>query len=50
MINERYFPENTYVGLQEEFQGKTLHSTDYTNADAYVGKKVVVVGACSSGA
>lgn len=33
----------------EEFKGKILHSFHYTRAKEYEGKKVVVVGACTSG-
>jgi hypothetical protein len=35
--------------LQEEFKGRVVHSGDYTKAKEYEGKKVVVVGACTSG-
>lgn len=33
---------------QSEFQGQLIHSSDYQNADAFVGKTCVVVGAGSS--
>ncbi|KAI0298791.1 FAD/NAD(P)-binding domain-containing protein [Multifurca ochricompacta] len=33
----------------EEYKGKIAHSGDYTKAKDYEGKKVVVIGACTSG-
>ncbi|KAA1476329.1 FAD/NAD(P)-binding domain-containing protein [Dentipellis sp. KUC8613] len=33
----------------DEFQGKIIHSGNFTSGRDYVGKKVVVVGACTSG-
>lgn len=33
----------------EDFAGQILHSSQYAKASDYVGKKVVVVGACTSG-
>jgi len=33
---------------RHEFQGEVLHSADYANAKGYLGKKVIVVGACTS--
>lgn len=39
------FPYST----QDEFRGDVVHSSAYKNAQNYVGKKVVVVGACTSG-
>ncbi|KAI0041063.1 FAD/NAD(P)-binding domain-containing protein [Auriscalpium vulgare] len=38
----------SYPGT-EDFQGKAVHSGQFTTAKDYLGKKVVVVGACSSG-
>ena len=35
--------------LQEEFEGEVIHAFHYTTAKKYVGKKVVVVGAATSG-
>jgi cation diffusion facilitator CzcD-associated flavoprotein CzcO len=35
--------------VQEEFKGVIVHSGHYTRAKDYEGKKVVVVGACTSG-
>ncbi|EIW83441.1 FAD/NAD(P)-binding domain-containing protein [Coniophora puteana RWD-64-598 SS2] len=34
---------------KEIFKGKVVHSSHYTSAADYVGKKAVVVGACNSG-
>jgi len=34
---------------QEEFEGEVIHAFEYTTAKKYVGKKVVVVGAATSG-
>ncbi|GJE89315.1 NAD(P)/FAD-dependent oxidoreductase [Phanerochaete sordida] len=33
---------------QDDFIGQVIHSTDFSSAEPYVGKKVVVIGACSS--
>ena len=35
--------------FQSDFDGEVLHSSEYHNAKAYIGKKIVVVGACSTG-
>lgn len=32
----------------EIFKGETMHSSQYQNASSHVGKKVVVIGACTS--
>lgn len=37
-----------YPGM-DEFKGEVLHSSQYTKAMNHAGKKVVVVGACTSG-
>jgi cation diffusion facilitator CzcD-associated flavoprotein CzcO len=37
------------MSVQEEFKGIIVHAGDYTKAKDYEGKKVVVVGACTSG-
>lgn len=34
---------------QEEFQGQILHSTQHKSARDHIGKKVVIIGACTSG-
>ena len=34
---------------QDKFEGKIIHSTQYDNAREHKGKKVVVIGACTSG-
>jgi len=34
---------------QEEFGGEVIHAFEYTTAKEYAGKKVVVVGAATSG-
>ena len=34
---------------QEEFEGEAIHAFEYTTAKKYAGKKVVVVGAATSG-
>jgi len=36
-------------GPQKEFEGELIHSLQYTTAKKYAGKKVVVIGACTSG-
>ena len=38
-----------FCRLQEEFRGEVIHAFEYTTAKKYVGKKVVVVGAATSG-
>lgn len=35
---------------QEKFGGEIFHSSQFGSARDYIGKKVVVVGACTSGA
>ena len=35
--------------IQDEFEGEILHSTQYKSATDHIGKKVVVVGAGTSG-
>lgn len=35
--------------LQEEFEGEVIHAFNYTTAKKYIGKKVIVVGAATSG-
>ena len=35
--------------FQEEFEGEVIHAFEYTTAKKYTGKKVVVVGAATSG-
>ena len=35
--------------LQEEFEGEAIHSLQYTTAQKYIGKKVIVVGAATAG-
>ncbi|KAI0727069.1 FAD/NAD-P-binding domain-containing protein, partial [Fomitopsis betulina] len=37
----------TFPG-QEEFQGQLLHSTQHKTARDHIGKKVVIIGACTS--
>jgi len=37
------FPE------RENFKGEVVHSSEFTSASRYIGKKAVVVGACTSG-
>ncbi|THH30839.1 hypothetical protein EUX98_g3351 [Antrodiella citrinella] len=34
---------------RENFRGQVMHSGEFTSAKDYIGKKVVVVGACTSG-
>jgi len=34
---------------QEDFKGEAVHSSEFTSAANYIGKKAVVVGACTSG-
>ena len=35
--------------MQEEFQGQVLHSTSHHSAKDHIGKKVFIIGACTSG-
>ena len=35
--------------LQEDFKGKLIHTTQYKTPKEHEGKKVVVIGACTSG-
>ncbi|KAF8131847.1 hypothetical protein EV363DRAFT_1449544 [Boletus edulis] len=34
---------------KEDFKGEAVHSSEFTSAANYIGKKAVVVGACTSG-
>lgn len=34
---------------QDGFEGQVIHSADFRSAAPYVGKKVLVIGACASG-
>lgn len=34
---------------REEFQGQVLHSTQHKSAKDHIGKKVFIIGACTSG-
>jgi cation diffusion facilitator CzcD-associated flavoprotein CzcO len=34
---------------KSDFKGEVMHSSQFTSAEHYIGKKAVVVGACSSG-
>ncbi|WP_366556521.1 NAD(P)/FAD-dependent oxidoreductase [Aquibaculum sediminis] len=42
-------PKRLQLPGQEEFQGEVLHSSQYSDGSGYAGKKVVVIGAASSG-
>ncbi|EIW83472.1 FAD/NAD(P)-binding domain-containing protein [Coniophora puteana RWD-64-598 SS2] len=42
-------PKLPSVPGQDKFKGEITHSTNFTSAANYVGKKAVVVGACNSG-
>lgn len=35
--------------MQAEFEGHTLHSAQFMGAEAFLDKKVVVIGAANSG-
>ena len=37
------------TSLQEEFKGQVLHSTQHEVAIDHLGKRVAVVGSCTSG-
>ena len=41
--------ELIHCWLQEEFGGEVIHAFGYMTAKKYVGKKVIVVGAATSG-
>ncbi|EJD52415.1 FAD/NAD(P)-binding domain-containing protein [Auricularia subglabra TFB-10046 SS5] len=43
-------PKRLDIPGQEDFGGTVLHSSQHTDGKAWKGKKVVVVGACNSGA
>lgn len=44
------FPwKEVHFAGEEKFQGELLHSTSYRSAARFIGKKVVIVGACTSG-
>ena len=34
---------------QETFKGEAIHSEEFTSASNYVGKKAVIIGACTAG-
>lgn len=38
-----------YPGMKDAFKGQILHSSQHKKALDHAGKKVVVVGACTSG-
>ena len=42
------FRHTAFAG-QDEFAGAIVHSEDFRSAEAYAGKRVLVVGACASG-
>ncbi|KIJ18956.1 hypothetical protein PAXINDRAFT_166873 [Paxillus involutus ATCC 200175] len=42
-------PVSPNIPGKEIFKGTTLHSTNFTSAAEYNGKKAVVIGACNSG-
>lgn len=35
--------------IQEVFTGQVLHSSQHNGAKDHIGKKVVIIGACTSG-
>ncbi|KZT68497.1 FAD/NAD(P)-binding domain-containing protein [Daedalea quercina L-15889] len=41
-------PKVPYIPGVEEFKGQTLHSTQHKSARDHLGKKVVIIGACTS--
>ncbi|GBE79335.1 hypothetical protein SCP_0205330 [Sparassis crispa] len=41
-------PYSPTIPEQERFKGQVLHSSQFTSPESFRGKKVVVVGACSS--
>ena len=41
--------ELVHCCFQDEFGGEVIHAFGYTTAKEYVGKKVIVVGAATSG-
>ncbi|KAG6374832.1 FAD/NAD(P)-binding domain-containing protein [Boletus reticuloceps] len=41
-------PRNPNIPGQDEFKGQILHSTEHESTTDHVGKKVVVVGSCTS--
>ncbi|TCD68933.1 hypothetical protein EIP91_009323 [Steccherinum ochraceum] len=45
-VGEPHKPE---FPSREKFKGQVLHSSEYSNPRNYIGKKVLVVGACTSG-
>ncbi|KZT10354.1 FAD/NAD(P)-binding domain-containing protein [Laetiporus sulphureus 93-53] len=42
-------PKLPIIADQDKFEGQVLHSTQYRTAEDHLGKKVVIVGACTSG-
>ncbi|MDF2097390.1 NAD(P)/FAD-dependent oxidoreductase [Aquibaculum arenosum] len=42
-------PKRLQLAGQEDFRGEVLHSSQYSDGSGYAGKKVVVIGAASSG-
>ena len=57
-LPSRSFPQDFFAfpctGLihcrpQEEFEGEIIHAFEYTTAKKHAGKKVVVIGAATSG-
>ena len=37
------------IPSQENFKGEAVHTSEFTSAANYIGKKAVIVGACTSG-
>jgi len=42
-------PKSQCCQFQDTFKGEIIHSTRFKKASAHEGKKVVVIGACTSG-
>ena len=38
------------LSMQTDFAGEIIYSADFRSAKGLIGKKVVVIGACASGA
>ncbi|TCD67475.1 hypothetical protein EIP91_012336 [Steccherinum ochraceum] len=41
-------PNIPVISGRDEFRGEVMHSEKYSNARSYVGKKIIIVGGCTS--
>lgn len=49
MLIQHGMKKHSHIVVKDKFKGKLIHTTQYHNAREHDGKKVLVVGACTSG-